>query len=251
MSRQERSLENAIIESYRRELRRRYQLECVREYAEFDLISDEAVEELREFFLNDVYPPFKRRAEFEAAFEHLSEILHSPRKLTPLTKVAFGSVWRLGTKLPGAVAAAKKTVDGFVRTQEVEDAMVAAAQRLDLRESDFQTARGLEIMMAELPEHLFIDLIFDMLDLLHALSNVDTLSAMVDIMERSFDVMETRPDLYGEGERAGVALGLGVVSEGLHLFRPMSRREKTALIKGIERVELEWFERLRGDAADT
>ncbi len=245
MSTREELLEKAIIEAYRAALRRRYQLNMVRQYPEFNAIPDESVEELREFFLKDVYPPVEKRAAFEDAFEHLSGILHSPRRRAPLTKVALGSVWRLGPRLPGAIAAGKKTVDAFVRTQEVEDEMVTAAQRLGLAETDFEDAHGLERMMRELPERLFVDLIFDMLELLRSLSNVDTLSAMVDIMERSVHVMESRPELYGEAEIAGVTLGLGVLREGLHLFRPMRKREVSALIEGIERVEMDWFGRLR------
>jgi len=94
-----------------------------------------------------------------------------------------------------------------------------------------------------------LGLIHEVLRLFKALSNVKMLTSMMQIMERSVEVMDSKPQVYKLSEHEGVRLGLGIVRRGVSLFERLKKRDFPLIIEGIERVEMDWYERLREETA--
>ena len=81
------------------------------------------------------------------------------------------------------------------------------------------------------------------------LSNVKLIQATVEIMDNSKALMESRPDLYHEEELAGFTLGHDVLTRGLELFQSLKKSEFPIIIRGIEVVEIDWYDRIKAEAA--
>lgn len=242
------ALRDSIIEFYRKELRRRYQLSNVRRFSQFDNIPDTQVEALRNYFLDQIYPPPEQRERLDRAFEHLASVLHSPRRVRPLMSAALRSAWRMGHRFPSAVAAGLATIDAYRETHVLEACMMKNAEALGVTAADSRKRARMIHLIAAVPESDVLRLIRDILRLFHALSNIRMLETAIQFMEVCRDVTEQRPDLYSTEDHDGFTLGVEVVRGGLDLFQHVDPDEFPNIIAGIEAVELEWFERVRTEA---
>lgn len=238
---------DAIISFYRDELRKRYQVSHVRRFSQFDVISDESVDTLREYFLDHIYPPPERRAQLDDAFDHLGHLLRSPKRLQPLVTTALMSLWRLGRKLPAAVSAGRSTFDAYIESRKLERYMIEGAQKISLSKADTQDRLKMLSLIANIPEKHVRRLIRDILSLFRALANVSLLRTSAEIMDHVYEIMSKRTDLYTESECAGLALGIEVLRGGLELYEGMDPDVFPHIIDGIECVEFDWFDRVRAE----
>jgi len=243
------ALEEAVIEFYREEIRRRYLIENMQRFEQFKGVPDALLNDLREFFLASIYPPLAMRRQLDHASDQLRGLLRSPKLLAPLLRTAITSMLRLGTQVPAAVSAGLGAVDALREARKLEVLMMEAARELHIT-PEHQTDRDAMLrVIASVPKETHLRLVHDLIDLFTALSNVKMLSAMFDIMERCLKVMDSRPELYEENLRAGVKLGLAVLRGGLDLFLEMKPKDFPRVIKGIEMVEMDWFNTVREEQA--
>ena len=241
-------LERRVIAFYRDELLQRYAIAKLRDFEQFDGIPDVHLNALRDFFLEDVYPPFGKREELDDAFHHLSTLLRSPRRLRPLLRVTLSSAWHLGNRFPAVIAAGRHTVAAFEKTRGLEDKLIAAAHDLNQKRKLDNTRNDMALVLAQVPEETVLDLVDNVVHLLTSLSDVGTLESMVQIIERCLRVMESKPQVYKEHERRGAALGLSIVRNGLALFERLDPEVFPEVIEGIRRVELDWYRGLVEEA---
>lgn len=249
MATDESPLREVVLGFYREELQRRYQLINVRRFEEFRTISDAQLTVLRDFFLDQIYPELERRNRLDAAFDQLGAMLTSPKRMSPLLTAALTSLWRMGTKIPAAVSAGRAAIDAYMKTRELEACLIASATKVKLKPKDAHVRAKMVTLIQAVPEKQVLTLISDILDLFHALSNTEILKVAVAFMEQCQVVMEKRTDLYTDEDREGFQLGLELLKGGLGLFTKMKPEELKAIIAGIERIELDWFERVRQEAA--
>ena len=240
------TLEEAVIEFYREEIRQRYLLDNLRRFEAFRGIPDGLLNDLREFFLASIYPPLPMRRQLDQALDNLRGLLRSPKQLAPLLRTALISMLRLGVQAPAAVAAGLGTVEALREAGKLEQIMLQAARDLDLDATDRQAMLQ---AIVNVPEETFVHLIHNLLDLFRALSNVKMLSATFRIMDRSMKVMDSKPDLYDEELRASLKLGLMVLRSGLDLFLRLQPEDFPRIIRGVEMVEMDWFNGVREEAS--
>ena len=240
------TLEEAVIEFYREEIRQRYLLDNLRRFEAFRGIPDGLLNDLREFFLASIYPPLPMRRQLDQALDNLRGLLRSPKQLAPLLRTALTSMLRLGVQAPAAVAAGLGTVEALREAGKLEQIMLQAARDLDLDATDRQAMLQ---AIVNVPEETFVHLIHNLLDLFRALSNVKMLSATFRIMDRSMKVMDSKPDLYDEELRASLKLGLMVLRSGLDLFLRLQPEDFPRIIRGVEMVEMDWFNGVREEAS--
>jgi len=246
-------IETAVIEFYREEIRQRYQLERLREVREFDVIPDEMLDALRDFFLERLYPPMEMRLRLDDAFEDLSKLLRSPGRLRPLVGAAITSMLRLSVHLPAIITTGIASLDALHETRQLERELMAVAETLRpemeaLQECKRSTKKYRDTMLkliVGVPEATVYGLIDNVVRLFGALSDVKMLSGMLTLMEKCLKVMETKVEVYTDKDRESMALGLEVLRGGHDLFAQLKPRQFPKLLKGIETVELAWYKRVR------
>jgi len=248
MSNEDQALRKAIIAFYRDEIAHRYQVENIRRFKEFDPISEAEIDALREYFLHNIYPPPDKRQALDDAFDNLNAMLKSPARIKPLLKTAFTSIFKLGAQIPSAIAAGRSTVDAYMETRKLEGSLYESAVALHVTAKDKDKREKMVRLVSNVPEKEVKRLIYDILSLFKALSNVKLLRLTVDIMNKSLAIMEKNPKVYSESECDGLKLGLAVVVGGLQLFEGMKEEHFAHVLAGIEVVELDWFERILKEA---
>ncbi|NIA16457.1 MAG: hypothetical protein GWP08_20550 [Nitrospiraceae bacterium] len=243
------ALDHAVLEAFREEIGQRYSLDNLRSHEPLADIDDEYLIELRDFLLDNLYPEAERRGELDEAFDHLHALLRSPRQLKPLMRTALASMWRLGRHLPGAISAGLRATEALRETRKLERQLIDAAAECGFAPEDFARREALAKTVARIPEDIIRRLVAEVIDLFTALSDVKTLTAMCQIMERALGVMETKPDTYDDQQRLGVALALQVVRGGLDLFERLTGDQFKRILETFERVELRWYDAMRREAA--
>ena len=242
-------LKHAIIDVYREQLRLRYLPENCRRFKELKPISDTKLGALRDYFLECIYPSSENRDRLDDAFDRMGDIVHSPRRLMPLMTMALRSVWKLGRLFPSAVGAGRNTLEAYLETRKIETKLIAYARKNKLDPGEIGDHDIMVKMVANLTDDEMVTFRNEILKLFHHLSNVKLLEATVEIMNNSKALMESRPDLYHEEELAGFALGHEVLKRGLELFQSLKASEFPLIIRGIEVIEIDWYDRVKADAA--
>lgn len=243
------SLKEAIIAFYRQELEDRYQLPNVRRFKEFDSVSDERIDLLRAYFMQRIYPPVAQRAELDFAIDHLGGVLRSPKRMRPLLGVALTTIWRMGSRLPAAVAAGLSTVDAYRESRKLENYLLSYAVQQKMKLADTRDRAKMVKLIAGVPEADVKRLIYDIMGLFKALSNVAMLKSAVELMDLFIKTMKAKPTYFNQQDLDGVSLGREIVQGGLHLFEQTPPKDLAKVIEGIEKVELDWFERIHQEAA--
>lgn len=243
-------LKHAVLRFYREELCARYQLENVRRFEEFKGVSDAQIVALRDFFMERIYPEPQERDQLDAAFDQLGHMLRSPMRMQPLVGAALTSLWRMGHRLPSAIGAGRATIDAYLKTRLLESEMMAEAKRLKFKEKDFASRDRMIRLIIAVPEVQVMQLIKDILALFHALTNTEMLQVAAQFMRECSKVMEKRTDLYTDDDREGVALGLGLLEQGLALFLSVKKEQFPAIIEGINQLELDWYQRVLKEAEE-
>lgn len=249
MAKEESPLREPVLGFYRDELRRRYELINIRRFDEFKPISDAQITNLRDFFLDQIYPELAKRKKLDESFDRLGDMLTSPKRMGPLLTAALTSLWRMGTKIPSAVTAGRSAIDAYMKTREMEATLIETAKKVKLKPSDAEVRTRMVTLVQAVPEKQVLTLISDIMDLFRALSDVEILKVAVAFMEQCEVVMKKRNELYSEDDLQGIRLGLDLLRGGLSLFLKLKPEELKSIIAGIERVELDWFERIRNEAS--
>lgn len=256
MNKRDLLLEGAIVEFYREEIRKRYQLDRLRQIPEFDAISDEMLNALRDYFLDRLYPTMEVRDEMDEAFNDLGALLRSPGRLTPLIGAAITSMLRLSIHLPAVISTAIATVDALQQTRQLEQELMAVADDIrpeleDVIQNPKKKAKYQRTMLRlinAVPETTVRSLIDDVIRLFGSLSDVKMLSAMLSLMDRCLKVMEARSDVYTDKDRESMARGIEVLRGGHDLFAQLKPKQFPQILKGIEHVETEWYDSVRSGA---
>lgn len=246
---EQQTLRTAIIGFYRDELARRYQLDNVRRFDDFTEISDAQIEALREYFLHRIYPPMEQREQLDFAVDHLGGVLRSPKRMRPLLGVAMASVWKMGHRLPAAVSAGLSTVDAYRESRKLENYLLSYAVKRKVTLLDTGKREKMVALIAGVPEKEVKRLIYDILNLFRALTNIEMLRTAVELMDLFIKTMRAKPAYFDQQDMDGVTLGRDLVQGGLHLFENIDPADFPKIIAGIEKVELDWFERIHEEAA--
>lgn len=234
----------------REELQRRYQPQNIRRFSGLDALSDERINALREFLLENIYPPPEKRVQIEAAFDHLNALLNSPARLRPLLRTLAGAIWRLGRQLPAALSAGRGVTEAFMRLRDMEAHLVAIVDEAQHRQRKTVTRPVMVEAVASLSKKDVQFFVRELTHLLKQLARTDLLRAMVNAITCCKNTMDVHPHIYPEAERAGVALALEIVSGALELFQAIPSPEIMLIVHGVMLIEQDWHDRMCREAAE-
>lgn len=241
-------LYHGIIDFYRLEMERRYQLANVRRFAVFTPIGDEDVHRLRGYFLGRIYPPARVRADQDVALEAMREVFRHPQRLAPLTGAALRSVWRLGRHAPAALTASIRTLEAYVEARHFERILLKNAMRAGIMPRDTEDRDLMLRLLRTVPDAEVKKLIDDLVGLFRILANIPMLRAGVQVMDNVISTMRKKSSHYNELEIHGVEFATGMVEGGLELVEGhFDNAMIKTVVEGIETIEADWFEGVARD----
>ena len=235
----------AVQAFLRAELDARYQPRNVRRFSQFGKLDPALAAAFRDFALARVYPSGRDRAEIDAAFAALHEILHSPKKMASLGSMVLSLVWRLGRRLPATLAAGQQVIHAFSCASAVESALADALVEHGIPWKHGVAPETMQRVFDSLPDEPFEALIEALIHLLQTAANRDTMETGLGLLDAIAETMKRKPAQWTEADRRGVDIARNTLKDGLALLDQLDETDVPLFIRGIEALERDWYQSLR------
>ena len=242
------SLQEALINAYRTELKKRYQHESnVQRFpllVRFSKEKRESIELLSQFFLEYLYPPFSQRIQRDMALNALVGILKSPSKLWPLSVMSLGSlIGRFAWDLGAAFKAGFRSIEVYLKSLDLEKLMIQEAQKLSMDSTSVakNESASMKKIMAHLNPKKVLRFQKDIFAFFAVLANHTLLIKVIETMRISQGLMEKHPLIYSEQEKAGLGYGLKMLENGYQIFCELAKEEVELILGGIRLIEEDWY----------
>ena len=235
-------LEETIL-GYRRLITQRYQYKALK--AKYDLpstLNEERVLHLRDFFLNNIYPHPKKRAELDRAFGSLDDYLTHPNKLFRLIIDSTALLFKHGRHLPKIFRAAMGALKSFQKGTSFESQLVQKALNLQL-EAPYSEA-DMYRLLKTLAHSEIKQLIKNSQFLFKTLQDRRLVRKIIEIIEHLIAKMKKRPTVYAPEEIRGLTIGRDIIKNGDLIYDKLSKEEKQKIFDLIIKIEGEFWEEL-------
>lgn len=232
-------LTNHLIDKYREILGQRYNHADIDERFGLPLtISPTIIEEVQEFFMQNMYPPSHEREQVDRAFDSLKHYITDPIKIWGLMGNMASAIFKFGTQFPAALKAGFNTLNAYMDAKKFEHKMLASCNELGFKapltdEQFIECLRGIPREEAEI-------FILDIEKLFMSLSDTLLLRKTINILKDVTRSMEARPSTYPQEDIDGINLGIGILQNGHTLFKKMDTSMKNSILRIILQNE-RWF----------
>ncbi len=240
------SLFEAIVTSYRQAIDNRYQVEKLQRFKELSPLRESSIVAIRLFFLEYIYPPFHKREKRDSSLEAMSNIIKSPRKIWPLTRIAFRMANELGRNLGLAIKAGFHSMESYTKSTGLEKLMLIAAQKQKLNINNFRNEDILKKIIASLPKEKVFQFQKEIIAFFRSITQPELLEKMITTMYISYQVMNEHQKIYSVQEIKGLSYGIEMMKATHNLFCQMKPQEISLVIQAIELVEKDWHEQIYG-----
>lgn len=225
-----------IIEGYRNAIYQRYQYQNIKDhYGLPETITEETVTELRNYFLNYMYPPFNRRAELNEAFESLDNYIKHPQKLVRILLDAVKLILRYGRHLPKILTAGLDALKSFRAASSFENNLVEEAIKNNIAAPyNLATINKLIKLLSRTEIEKFIN---DSQTLFEILHDKVAIQKIKEIIQYLILVMREKEESYSPSQIRGLEIGLEMLSEGDKLFNQLTKEDQLNLVSVITEIE--------------
>lgn len=225
-----------IIEGYRRMLHDRYEYQNIIERFEVpEMINEAIVTEIRDYFLNYIYPEYATRQELNEAFESLDSYIKRPEKLVRMLMNSITLLFSHGRHLPRLLKTGLKALKSFRTASKFEASLADKAIENNI-DPPFD-AEKIGSLLTYLPSEDINAFIENSSSLVQVLSDQKLIEEVQEILEFLIRRMKKKKRLYSETEIKGLELGLQMLQKGEKLFNQFTEEEQTMLIDLIIETE--------------
>jgi Lhr-like helicase len=226
----------AIIEGYRNTVSQRYQYQFIKEtYGLPETIDEETVNQLREYFLNYMYPTYDKRTELNQAFNSLDDYIKHPQKLLSLLLEAAKLIFKYGRHLPKILQAGLSAMKTFKAATNFEDNLVDEALKNKITAPyNFVKINALLKLLSREEIEKFIESSQSLFEILH---DKMLIKKIKEVIEYLIAAMQKKPTLYSKNQIKGLEIGLEMISKGDAIFNGLSKKDQQNLVKLITDIE--------------
>ena len=228
-----------IINKFREMIEKRYNYDELKQRFEIpSSINEQTIEEVKNYFLNTIYPPATERKQLEDAFRNLAEYVRSPKKIWGLFGNMAGAIFKFGRHFMAALKAGFGALDSFMGAKNFENAMAEIANKNGIlppiSDDDFEET------MYQLPREEIEKFIGNVKGLFGAMVNTVLLKKTLAILDNVIETMEKKPTTYPSADVDGIKLGRGLLEKGYELFSKYDEPTKLAIVEFIFKNEM-WY----------
>lgn len=232
-----------IIEGYRNAVWQRYQFENVKNYYKLPpSIDEDTVTQLREYFLNYLYPSYDEREALNDAFESLDDYTKHPKKLLRVALDAAKLFFKYGRHLPRILSSGLNAMNTFKAATTFEANLVEAAIVNKL--SPPYNNDDIDALIKTLSRNkieTFIESSQSLFKLLHDKILIEKIKVVIQYLITS---MKNNNTAYSQSQIKGLELGLEMIVEGDAIFRQLSEDDQQKLIDTITKIERDNLNRI-------
>ncbi|MCB0508747.1 MAG: hypothetical protein KDD21_10660 [Bacteroidetes bacterium] len=228
-----------IINKFREMIAKRYDYEDLIKRLDVPKnISEANVLEVKDYFLNTIYPPAVERKKLEEAFGELADYVRSPKKIWALFGDMARALFKFGRHFMQAMRAGMDSLNSFVGAKNFEASMAAIANKNSIvppmSDEDFEDT------LYQLPREEVEKFISDVKNLFGAMVNTKLLQKTLDILQHVIETMEKKPQTFPKKDVDGIKLGKELLQRGYDIFSKYDEATKTAMVELIYKNEM-WY----------
>ena len=237
------NIKEEIIEGYHRLIKDRYQYDKIlSRYGLPESITPERFDQLKQYFLYQMYPSVEKRRELDEAFASLDEHLRHPDHMIRIMIDSASLILKYGRHLPKILKAGFKALQSFRTVTRLEGKLQHIAEQSE--NVPPYTADDIRYLMIRLPREEIDAFIEDGLVLFDTIYDRELIRKILEIIDTLIFKMKKRPGVYSPAEVKGMQLGLQVLQEGDLLFQSLNPEEQKILIDFIYRIEKDAIEEI-------
>ncbi|MBP9885470.1 MAG: hypothetical protein KBF93_04205 [Leptospiraceae bacterium] len=232
-----------LIIAYRRSLQKRYSRENLNRFQEFTSIDQGTVDRLTSYFLELLYPELEERIKLDQAFAALASFVHSPEKMWGLLGSIGTIIFKFGKQFFSAAKAGVSALKSYVTAHKFESILYEHAKELLKEGKDIEEEIYFNRLIASIPKKEADDFRHQIVSLFSTLSRKDLLDKILEVMDYVIMKMKTKPETYTENDIGGISLGKGIIIRGKDVFTELSQEKIQLILKGIDTIEKDFYER--------
>jgi|TARA_R110002110_G_scaffold223984_7_gene437796 uncharacterized protein YdiU (UPF0061 family) len=225
-----------IIEGYRNTIYQRYQYQIIKDkYGLPESINEETVNQLRNYFLDYMYPENKTREELNEAFKSLDDYIKHPQKLLRILLDAAKLIFRYGRHLPTILNSGLKAMKTFKAATHFENNLVDEAIKNKIEAPYTQSKINTLIKLLSRKEiEEFIENSQTLFEILHDRILMQNIK---EIIQYLINIMKKNVESYSVIEVKGLEIGLEMLTQGDNLFTQLTTEDQENLITLISEIE--------------
>lgn len=240
-------LKNHLIEQYRESIKARYDFDTVKKDKKFPRVfTREMVDELRDFFLENLYSPPSEREKLDAAFKQLETYIAHPTKVWGLLGNLASAVFQFGFHFPSALRTGMTALQTHTTARHFEDMLLQAA--IDKNYTVPLTEEQFKECLASLDGELLQQFIGQLTELFMAITDTSLLEKTIQILKDVLARMLKRRDLYGPEDHDAIQLGIDILQKGYDLLSKYDEETKQTIVEFITNNEVKFIESLKPGA---
>ncbi len=225
-----------IIIGYRNVVSERYQYDNIRKKYELPASFDEnKTAQLRDYFLNYIYPPPHKRDELNAAFNSLDDYIKHPEKLFRIIVDSSRLLFKYGRHLPKILKAGINAFRSFRDASKFENMLVKKAMSLQLKPPYGKPE--IDALLRSLPRNEIEHFMESSHSLFQTLHDRALVKKIIAILEQLIGKMKMHPGSYSPEEIKGMEIGLELVKKGDSLFEQLTEGDQQKVFDFIIRLE--------------
>ncbi len=236
-------LEDHLIDKYRQIIAERYNYAKLTAYKPLpEGMTEQMVDDIRNFFLESIYPEPAKRHELDEAFAQLQNYIHQPAKVWGILGNLAAAIFKFGTMLPAALKTGMVSLEAFTAAKNFEHTMARAAK--DAGYDVPLTNEQFIDCLSKLPRHQLDSFAKDVGRLFRSMADTRLLSKTIEIMEDVIKKMESKTRLYTKAEIDGIKMGINIMKEGHTLFIQYPEKTKEQMVDYIVDREMQFIDEI-------
>ncbi len=233
----------ALIDGYHELIRNRYQYDhIISRYSLPSTVTADKMDQIRDFFLENIYPTTEKRKLLEKSFYSLDRHLKRPGHILKMLMDARGGLLHLGWQFPKAMKVAFKTLKSFRSASKLEKMLVESAFVNETHPP--YEMKDIRYLISTVPKDQIYNFIDEGMVLFNTLYDRNLVRKILLAIQHVIKVMKKKNEFYSQDEIAGMELGLKVLQDGNKLFEALSPPEQKIIFQLIRKIETDSAEEI-------
>jgi len=228
-----------LIDMFRASIEDRYQYEEMKQRFDLNEVFDEKLaNDVREFFLNNIYPPLSKRQKIEDSMNNIGKYLKDPSKLKLLVGNMTRAIFTFGRHLPAAIQAAYNSFETFNSAMQLEQQLLKQSAinnfEIPLSKSEF------DICIKGIPQQQIEKFMIKVMLLFEAITNKKLIEKTTYMLDQLATKMETLPNDFPKQDIEALYFGKSILMQGAAIFNDYDDKINEELLATIKKNE-EWY----------
>lgn len=232
-----------IIFGYRKLIEERYQFDkLIKKYDLPESVTEDDINNIRNYFLTYIYPDIAQRKELDQAFKTLDGYIKKPEKLLNILLDSFKLIFSHGKHLPKIFNAGLQAMKSFRGATKFEKSLtkIAIDKGINYPYSP-KKINGLikELAYKEVQEFIknteaFFNIIYDKV----------LVEKIKEVIAYIISKMKRKPKLFSSTEIKGLELALETIEQGEQILDTLSQEEQEILVEFVVKIERQNLEEI-------